>query len=305
MKINLIGGCRIMDQLICKLCGLKFEESETIFLKGKGTYCHSCFNTYMQERTYKTKLDDYICKKLEIEKISSLIATQIKQLHHKGFNNKQILFGFWYTYIHLKKLNKKYYNTIGYMFYFMEDAIKFANDNNKDLEQLDKDYFIEDRERILEEQRIKTEQKKQQKIERMEFEVQQRKNQEVEQQRILREKAEAEEKLKQEGLLYEKQPATTYTEYELEDYLVDNLNLIEKGLKYIDRQVPVSHGIIDILARDKNDELCIIELKIEEDASRLIWQCSYYPTQFNEPSRMITVAPGYSERIEIALKTLT
>lgn len=93
-------------------------------------------------------------------------------------------------------------------------------------------------------------------------------------------------------------------ESDLEKYLIVNINKIEKGMIFLDNQVIIDSGRIDILARDKNNILCIIELKIEENCKDLIWQCVYYPTQFEEKVRMITICPDYSMRIHKALKSL-
>lgn len=97
---------------------------------------------------------------------------------------------------------------------------------------------------------------------------------------------------------------TKNLELKLEKELMKQLELIEHGMKYIDRQVEVKDGRIDILARDKNNTLCIIELKVVTNEERLIFQCVYYPTQFDEPVRMITIAPDYESKIKISLEAL-
>lgn len=102
--------------------------------------------------------------------------------------------------------------------------------------------------------------------------------------------------------------STSYiTENKLEDYLVDNLHLIEDGLQFMSRQVDVPGGVIDILAKDKDNNICVIEIKIKEDKS-LIWQTIHYPTQirnkYNRNVRMITIAPEYSKPIYDALKSV-
>ncbi|MHB9924613.1 endonuclease NucS domain-containing protein [Clostridium botulinum] len=96
----------------------------------------------------------------------------------------------------------------------------------------------------------------------------------------------------------------SFTEEKLEDYLVNNLNKIEEGLTLIKRQYQIENGVIDILARDKNNKLCIIELKIVSDDKGLIYQCAYYPTQFKEETRIITIAPKYNKNIKESLKAL-
>lgn len=93
-------------------------------------------------------------------------------------------------------------------------------------------------------------------------------------------------------------------EKELERYIVNNLNLIESGMRLIQNQYPVEDGFIDILTRDKNGKLCIIELKVVKNDERIVHQCVYYPTQFDEEVRVITIAPDYSKKIYSALKSL-
>lgn len=97
-------------------------------------------------------------------------------------------------------------------------------------------------------------------------------------------------------------------EKDLEDYLINNLDKIEEGLKYITRQLELGEGRIDILALDKNDNYVIIELKIAIDKS-LIWQCMYYPDELKilyktRKVRMITIAPEYPTYILNPLKKI-
>jgi predicted transposase/invertase (TIGR01784 family) len=94
----------------------------------------------------------------------------------------------------------------------------------------------------------------------------------------------------------------------LENYLIRNLNLIEDGMKFVSSQYAVENGRLDILARDKNGTLCVIELKVEEDTD-LIFQSVYYRLKIREKFktshvRMITVAPYYPSHIKESLKTL-
>ena len=85
-------------------------------------------------------------------------------------------------------------------------------------------------------------------------------------------------------------------EKDLETYLINHLDLIEDGLTFQTRQYHLDEGIIDILAKDKDDNIVIIELKIEDD-KKIIWQSMYYPKQikkkFNSKVRMITIMPFY------------
>lgn len=101
-----------------------------------------------------------------------------------------------------------------------------------------------------------------------------------------------------------KKDTNDLTEFDLETILVNDLQLIEDGMTFIKRQKRIDEGRIDILTRDIANKLCIIELKIVEDCRDLIFQCAYYPTQFDEDVRMITITPGYTERIFKALKNI-
>lgn len=102
---------------------------------------------------------------------------------------------------------------------------------------------------------------------------------------------------------------TTYiSEKTFEDYLIDHLNLIEEDLVFLDRQIDVNGGTIDILAKDRNSNLCIIEVKIKED-KRIVWQALYYPDEIKSKYntdyiRMLTVAPKYSNHIMKSLSSI-
>lgn len=104
------------------------------------------------------------------------------------------------------------------------------------------------------------------------------------------------------NLLKVEDNSTTFIkENDLEDYLINHLNLIEDGLIYLSRQYELDEGKIDILAKDKNGDLVIIELKIEVD-KRIIWQCLYYPIEIqkiypNKNIRMMTIMPTYPNYI--------
>ncbi|MGX5569518.1 endonuclease NucS domain-containing protein [Bacillus toyonensis] len=91
----------------------------------------------------------------------------------------------------------------------------------------------------------------------------------------------------------------------LEDVLCDFIGIIEKGMVFMERQFKVDHGFIDIIAEDKNGTKCIIELKVVADDKKLIWQSAYYPSCFDEDTRMITIAPSYSDRMYSALKNIS
>jgi len=87
----------------------------------------------------------------------------------------------------------------------------------------------------------------------------------------------------------------------LELYLSDQIELIEEGMTLVECQKKVDGGIIDILARDKNDKLCVIELKTNNNDKNIVWQSAYYQSEIGEDIRVITIAPGYSQTLIKAL----
>jgi len=60
-------------------------------------------------------------------------------------------------------------------------------------------------------------------------------------------------------------------ETDLEQLIINDISVIEEGMTFIGNQIKIENGIIDILARDKNNTLCIIELKIVTDCKDIIW----------------------------------
>lgn len=98
------------------------------------------------------------------------------------------------------------------------------------------------------------------------------------------------------------------SEKDLENYLILNMDKIEKGMTYIDRQVIVDGGIIDIIGKDKDEVITIIELKVEED-KKIIWQCLHYPKIVKEKYRtdkvrLITLMPEYNESLKAILQEI-
>ncbi|MGR5983412.1 endonuclease NucS domain-containing protein [Bacillus cereus] len=78
--------------------------------------------------------------------------------------------------------------------------------------------------------------------------------------------------------------------------MVDYIEIIEEDMEFIERQFKIENGVIDILAKDRNGTLCIIELKVNELDKHLVWQSAYYPTCFQEKTRIITIAPKYNQK---------
>lgn len=98
------------------------------------------------------------------------------------------------------------------------------------------------------------------------------------------------------------------SEEDVESFIVENIDIVEEGMRSIDRQVNVSGGVVDILAMDKDDNICIIEVKIEHDKS-IIWQALHYPKEIRKKwprrnIRMITVSPSYNKHVLEKLKEI-
>lgn len=101
----------------------------------------------------------------------------------------------------------------------------------------------------------------------------------------------------------------TISEYDLENFLIRNIESIEEGLTYIKRQVDLKNGRIDILAKDNKGNYVIIELKIKSNDKRIIWQSIHYKAELEamlnkNNIRVITLAPDYDESILFDLKKL-
>lgn len=99
------------------------------------------------------------------------------------------------------------------------------------------------------------------------------------------------------------------SEEDLEKFMAKNLSLIEEGMRFLDRQVILDEGRVDILAMDKDGVHTVIELKVEED-KEIAWQCLYYPPQIRErfrvdKVRMITLCPEYKPRLIKALEKIS
>lgn len=102
-----------------------------------------------------------------------------------------------------------------------------------------------------------------------------------------------------------KESKSKLTEADLERLVCLKLNLVEEGMELIKSQLKVKEGIIDILAKDKTGQLCIIELKVVPDDVKLVFQCVYYPTQILGNPRVVTIAPDYEYRIKTSLEQLS
>jgi endonuclease len=97
---------------------------------------------------------------------------------------------------------------------------------------------------------------------------------------------------------------TISLERDIEDHLVHHLEVVEKGLKLIGRQVTTEIGRIDILAEDVSGGLVIIEVKVGPAKDSAIGQVARYLGWYlrtdPRPTRAILIAASFSEGVRYA-----
>jgi RecB family endonuclease NucS len=98
--------------------------------------------------------------------------------------------------------------------------------------------------------------------------------------------------------------ASVSLERDIEDHLIHNLDAIEKGLKFVNRQFNTDVGRIDILAEDKNSCRVVIEVKIGEAKDSAVGQIARYLGWFakldGRPPRGMLVAAEFPEGVRYA-----
>lgn len=97
------------------------------------------------------------------------------------------------------------------------------------------------------------------------------------------------------------------TEKEMQDILVKNLSIIEKGLRTIAREKELRSGKVDIFAVDKDDNYVIIELKKHRIAEKEVLQLYRYVKELKETNpnvRGIIVGPSIDKDALSTLKSL-
>jgi hypothetical protein len=98
-------------------------------------------------------------------------------------------------------------------------------------------------------------------------------------------------------------------ERDLRDFLTQNLDRIEPGLRLYEGGVefPVGNGRIDIVALDRNDRFVILELKVSRGRERTLGQILYYMAWVDEhlgkgPSRGFIVAKEITDDLALAVR---
>jgi RecB family endonuclease NucS len=96
------------------------------------------------------------------------------------------------------------------------------------------------------------------------------------------------------------------TEKELNDQLMGDLEVLEKGLRPLKQEDQLRKGFVDILAEDKNGNLVIIELKRRQADYNAVMQLKRYVEELskikNKKVRGIVVAPGIGRQALELLK---
>ncbi len=94
----------------------------------------------------------------------------------------------------------------------------------------------------------------------------------------------------------------------VEDVLSKDLGIIEDGLELVRRQYMVSGGRIDILARDREGRLVVIEVKsgLADDSTltQLLSYMSSIEGEEGKPVRGIIVAEDFTRRLLLASKKI-
>ena len=84
------------------------------------------------------------------------------------------------------------------------------------------------------------------------------------------------------------------TEAHMEQYLINNMDLIEPNLRFLTKQMRIGDGILDIAAIDENGVICAIELKNNSNDGRLVEQCLNYYNVMGGLGRIISISPKYT-----------
>jgi len=97
-------------------------------------------------------------------------------------------------------------------------------------------------------------------------------------------------------------------ERDLEDQIVSHLDALERGLTLVSRQVRSEVGILDLLAKSRDGQTVIIELKAGEAKDSSIGQIARYVGWYSEKEgaapRAILVASGFPQPVRWAAKAI-
>ena len=101
---------------------------------------------------------------------------------------------------------------------------------------------------------------------------------------------------------------TEVFELDIENQIIINPEILEKGLKLIKSQYQTTVGFIDILFKDKNQDYVVVELKREKGTYKVVGQIQKYLTWIeenlaqNKKVRGIIVVKESNKDLEMAIK---
>lgn len=97
-------------------------------------------------------------------------------------------------------------------------------------------------------------------------------------------------------------------ERDIEDHLVNHLGKVEKGLRFVERQVTTDVGRVDILAEDAKGKRVIIEVKVGEAKDSAIGQIArymgWYAKTDTKPPRAMLIAAAFPEGVRFAAEAI-
>ena len=97
-------------------------------------------------------------------------------------------------------------------------------------------------------------------------------------------------------------------ERDVETHLVRNLDIIEKGLRFVDRQVNIEVGRVDILAEDAAGRRVVIELKVGQAKDSAVGQIArylgWYARQDGKRPRGMLIASECPEAVRYATEAI-
>ncbi|WP_130926660.1 endonuclease NucS domain-containing protein [Pseudomonas sp. Sample_14] len=97
-------------------------------------------------------------------------------------------------------------------------------------------------------------------------------------------------------------------ERDVETHLVRNLDSIEKGLRFVNRQVNIEVGRVDILAEDATGRRVVIELKVGQAKDSAVGQIArylgWYARQDGERPRGMLIASEFPDAVRYATEAI-
>ena len=97
-------------------------------------------------------------------------------------------------------------------------------------------------------------------------------------------------------------------ERDIENHLIHHLDRIEAGLMFVDRQVVVDVGRIDILARDGKGQRVVVELKVGEAKDAAVGQIArylgWYARADGKAARGILIAAEFADGVRYAASAI-